>query len=207
LAKVPHQARAVETVHAILDTATHVLAQGDAAAFSSTRVAAAAGVGPGTMYQYFANREMLLAALLEREMLEAELLVRAVLAPPRQGPLAELLGDVLAALAAHFEAHAGMVSRITAISPALAQEAVADVLEPRLMEAIRDHLVRGPSHPQLLTDSPSLYVAVNGALFVLFKWLTDRPPQISRLDLVAALAEQTRGILGLDGTGPAPTRP
>ena len=63
------------------------------------------------MYQYFANREMLLAALLEREMLEAELLVRAALAPPRQGPLAELLGDVLAALAAHFESHAGMVSK------------------------------------------------------------------------------------------------
>jgi AcrR family transcriptional regulator len=207
LAKVPHQARAVETVHAILDTAARVLAEGDADAFSTAHVAAAGGVGPGTMYQYFANREMLLAALLEREMLEAELLVRAALAPPRQGPLAELLSDVLAALAVHFESHAGLVSRITAISPALAQDAVADVLEPRLMDAIHDHLVRDPSHSQLLTDSPSLYVAVNGALFVLFKWLADRPPQISRGDLVAALAEQTREILGLDGAGPAPPRP
>lgn len=205
LLKVPHQVRAIETVHALLDAALRVLERERAEAFSTARVATAAGVGPGTLYQYFPNRELLLAAVLEREMLEEEQLVRRVLAAPRQEAPEVLLGDVIEALIARLEPQAEVLSRITALSPGQVADAVSDVLEPRVMDAIRERLVRDPNHSSLLADSPKLYVAINGALFVLFKWLTDRPAQVSRRELVAALAAQTLGLLAPDDAGPLPS--
>src|SRR5471030_2930804 len=66
--RIPHQARAAETVTAILEGAAQVLEAGGLAAFTTNAVAERAGVGIGTLYQYFADKSALLRALAEREM-------------------------------------------------------------------------------------------------------------------------------------------
>jgi AcrR family transcriptional regulator len=61
-------------VDAILFAAAHILRREGAAAVTTGRVARAAGVSIGSLYQYFANREAILAALRTRhgEWLAAE---------------------------------------------------------------------------------------------------------------------------------------
>src|SRR5471032_1669760 len=66
--RIPHQARAAETVAAILEGAAQVLEAGGLAAFTTNAVAERAGVSIGTLYQYFADKNALLRALAEREM-------------------------------------------------------------------------------------------------------------------------------------------
>jgi AcrR family transcriptional regulator len=66
--RIPHQARAAETVTAILEGAAQVLEAGGLAAFTTNAVAERAGVSIGTLYQYFADKNALLRALAEREM-------------------------------------------------------------------------------------------------------------------------------------------
>jgi AcrR family transcriptional regulator len=66
--RIPHQARAAETVAAILEGAAQVLEAGGLAAFTTNAVAERAGVSIGTLYQYFADKSALLRALAEREM-------------------------------------------------------------------------------------------------------------------------------------------
>jgi AcrR family transcriptional regulator len=66
--RIPHQARAAETVAAILEGAAQVLEAGGLPAFTTNAVAERAGVSIGTLYQYFADKNALLRALAEREM-------------------------------------------------------------------------------------------------------------------------------------------
>ena len=66
--RIPHQARATETVAAILEGAAQVLEAGGMPAFTTNAVAERAGVSIGTLYQYFADKSALLNALAEREM-------------------------------------------------------------------------------------------------------------------------------------------
>ncbi len=66
--RIPHQARATETVAAILEGAAQVLDAGGLAGFTTNAVAERAGVSIGTLYQYFADKNALLRAIAEREM-------------------------------------------------------------------------------------------------------------------------------------------
>lgn len=69
--RTPRQARAEETVAAILEAAAQILEKGGLAAFTTNAVAERAGVSIGTLYQYFADKAALLRALGEREMTAA----------------------------------------------------------------------------------------------------------------------------------------
>ena len=66
--RIPHQARAAETVAAILEGAAQVLEAGGLAGFTTNAAAERAGVSIGTLYQYFADKNALLRAIAEREM-------------------------------------------------------------------------------------------------------------------------------------------
>ena len=66
--RIPRQARAEETVSAILEGAAQVLEAGGLAAFATNAVAERAGVSIGTLYQYFADKKSILIALARREL-------------------------------------------------------------------------------------------------------------------------------------------
>ena len=91
LLKLPQQARSIETVHAVLDAGMKVLVEEGAIGFNTNRVAEVAGISPGSLYQYFANGDMILAAMIERGVLDAEELFRAAFASTHDRPIDEML--------------------------------------------------------------------------------------------------------------------
>jgi AcrR family transcriptional regulator len=68
--KLPKQARAQETVEAILTATAHILVRHGFEAASTNRIAERAGVSIGSLYQYFPSKDALVAALLERHVQE-----------------------------------------------------------------------------------------------------------------------------------------
>jgi AcrR family transcriptional regulator len=66
LKKSPVQRRSQSLVADILEATVRVLQRGGAAAVGTRRVAEVAGVSVGSLYQYFADRNALLFAVLER---------------------------------------------------------------------------------------------------------------------------------------------
>ena len=75
--KTPSQQRSTVTVEAILEATVRVLEQ-DGNAFTTTRVATVAGVSVGSLYQYFPNKQALVAALMRRKLDEVVAVVAAV---------------------------------------------------------------------------------------------------------------------------------
>src|SRR4051794_20577746 len=75
----PRQSRSRFTVASILDATVRILEQESNEAATTTRIAEVAGVGVGTLYQYFSNREAILDALREREFERATVFLQGVL--------------------------------------------------------------------------------------------------------------------------------
>src|SRR6516165_1973024 len=85
--KKPRQERSQVTVEAILDATARVLCTIGYDRASTNRVALAAGVSVGSLYQYFPSKEALVAALVERHVEEMLRLVRAKIAEVSSAPL------------------------------------------------------------------------------------------------------------------------
>lgn len=68
LRKLPTQSRSKITVEAILQATTHILLAGGTNALTTNHVAERAGVSIGSLYQYFPNKESLIAALIEQHV-------------------------------------------------------------------------------------------------------------------------------------------
>lgn len=77
--KKPQQARAQQTVNAILEATVQVLEREGPEAATTTRIAEVAGVSVGTLYQYFSHRDAIFDALQEREFTKAITLTQAIL--------------------------------------------------------------------------------------------------------------------------------
>ena len=66
--KSPTQSRSKITVEAILQATTHILLTEGAQNLTTNHVAERAGVSIGSLYQYFPNKEALIAALIEQHV-------------------------------------------------------------------------------------------------------------------------------------------
>jgi AcrR family transcriptional regulator len=88
--KDPRQARSAALVEAVLQAAAQVLAKEGAPRFTMARVAEAAGVSVGSLYQYFPNKAALLFRLQSDEWRETSNLLRTILEDRARPPLERL---------------------------------------------------------------------------------------------------------------------
>jgi len=86
--KEPRQARSQATVDALLTATARVLVRDGYDRASTNRVAEAAGVSVGSLYQYFPTKEALVAALIDRHMTQMTALLETNIDDLRDAPLA-----------------------------------------------------------------------------------------------------------------------
>ena len=100
--KLPRQARSHHTVDTILDAAARVLVRDGYAAATTNRIADVAGVSIGSVYQYFPNKDALVAALHARHSRQMQVVMTAVLDGASGASLRDnISGLVRALVAAH----------------------------------------------------------------------------------------------------------
>ena len=99
--KSPRQARAVATVAAILEAAARILERGGPAALNTNAVAERAGIGIGSLYQYFPNKDAIVSALLAEDARAREAKLRAAVHGARDMPLAAGIARIVDAAVAH----------------------------------------------------------------------------------------------------------
>ncbi len=100
--KKPRQSRSQDTVLAILEATARVLCTTGYDRASTNRIALAAGVSVGSLYQYFPSKEALVAALAERHSDAMTSLVKSKLAEVATMPLPVAIETMIAAM---FAAH------------------------------------------------------------------------------------------------------
>jgi AcrR family transcriptional regulator len=96
------QQRSRLTVEVILEATTRVLIKDGYDRASTNRIAAAAGISIGSLYQYFPGKEALVAAVSERHSQEVLELMRGALARVRASPIETALRELVSvAIDAH----------------------------------------------------------------------------------------------------------
>jgi AcrR family transcriptional regulator len=106
----PTQARSRERLRLVLDAADDVLAEEGAEAFSTTRVAEAAGVPVGSVYRFFDDKEAIAEALAVRYWRDFDELVAAIAIDDEREPLPDPAGAVIDVLAIGFRARPGFLA-------------------------------------------------------------------------------------------------
>ena len=93
--RIPNQRRAMHTVECILDAARKLIVEEGAAGVTTRKVAERAGVSVGSLYEYFPNREALLAHLAEDALAAEAKAAQADYPGLRAGTLAGFLIGVV----------------------------------------------------------------------------------------------------------------
>jgi AcrR family transcriptional regulator len=85
--KTPIQQRARRTRERILAGAAHVFAEYGYASGTTDRIAAAAGLSVGSLYQYFPNKDAILLVLAQKHLDQTADVIRETLAETRPAPV------------------------------------------------------------------------------------------------------------------------
>ena len=109
LRRVPRQARSRERLARMLDAAEALLVAEGPGALTTTRVAAAAGVSVGSLYQYLPDKEAIVEALAGRYLAEFEGLMDALAEEASAAPerWADPVGRLLDAFAQRYRERPG----------------------------------------------------------------------------------------------------
>lgn len=180
------QARGERRIAELLRAAGEVFAESGYSATTTNAIAARAGVSPGTLYQYFPNKDAIADAVAVEYTTELRAVTDSVLGDVPQGtPLAELLDVVVDPLVEyhlthpacivlflgpdspqrlsdmHLPLHDAMLERISALLAALAPQVPAEQLHRSAEVAV--HMFKGVL-PLVLAAPPE-----------------DRPPYVAEL--------------------------
>lgn len=146
--KLPQQDRSHMTVEAILEATTHLLTEEGYSKTNTNRIAERAGISIGSLYQYFPNKESLMAALMEQHSNEIAELVESKLQhlfdAPLETTIPEVVRAVIAAHAINPRLHQVLNEEIPR-SERLQQMQNAD---ERIAELLRVYLIRWSDSPQ-----------------------------------------------------------
>lgn len=141
----PRQARSQAMVDAILEATARLLVEVGYDKASTNRIAKRAGVSVGSLYQYFPNKQALVASLAERHVgAQLEMVTRA-LAEKADAPIEALCREVIAALIAAQQID-------PALQRVLIEQAPVDTIEGMLRQAeaaLQAHIIarRGDEIP------------------------------------------------------------
>jgi AcrR family transcriptional regulator len=140
--KQPQQDRSRVTVEAILEATTHILTAEGYEKANTNRIAKRAGISIGSLYQYFPNKESLMAALIEQHSNEMAELVETKLNNLFDSPLEivvpELIRAVIAAHAINPRLHQVLSEEI----PRLGKLIQMEQAQARIAQILRSYLNR-----------------------------------------------------------------
>lgn len=145
--KRPVQARSRHTVQSILEATAQVLVHLGYASATTGAVAERAGVSIGSLYQYYPNKEALVAGLIELHVRQVIDMVASALQATRQASLAQMLRAVVrASLDAHRlnpALHKVLMEQV----PRTGELAVAFGISQQLTDMLREDIAA--RHPRM----------------------------------------------------------
>lgn len=191
------QARSQETVETILRATTRILVREGYDALSTNRVAAVAGVSIGSLYQYFPNKESLVAALLHRHLDETQGMIRreaaTLLALPVEQAVRRFVELMIAAHRVDPALHRVFVEQIPRIGALASIETVHD----EGIQLARTYLEHHRTELRPIDLDLAAFLIVTTIESVTHGAVLSRPAMLERADLVdetAALV--TRFLVG-----------
>jgi len=193
--RVPSQKRSLEKYEAILRACAEVLREQGYAGATTAKIAARAGVGRGTLYQYFPNRETLVATLAEAEF--DRLLTHTIDARQARtaGPPLEAARSLLQMNVEFWLQNRALLRVLLSEVPGVFQLPGIRRLEDRFADFARSltRPLTGEDRPEGLDRK--LYVLTNSITGFLFRLVLVGPPEATASEITDELMAMITGYL------------
>ena len=189
--KQPAQGRSRFTVRQIVEAAARVFEERGYAGANTNRIAERAGVSIGSLYQYFPNKESILAVLLEQHTQEVANAVEAI-----RRHVAEEPHDLVGVLQHFVEDMVELHSNNPRLQHVLLDEAPRPPhLKARLQEleqaAVESTEILLRANPQVRVEDhrTAAYLAVQSIETLVHRFVVEPPDEVSRECFAAELVE------------------
>ena len=191
LTKLQRQRRSIEMAHVILDAAIMVLQSEGIVGFNTNRVAAVAGVSIGTLYQYYANKEMLVSGIIERGILDSEVLMRESASRAAGMPPEDVMLRVLTDIIEELKPYGLLLREVLQITPYVSAAGVIPLLETRMGDLFRGWFLGDGMDYLPVGGSAGMTGLVRTAVHLTLRHLAEVRPDESDQPFI----EATAGIL------------
>ena len=193
--KAPSQARSQHMVDTILEATAHILAERGYAGTNTNVVAAHAGVSIGSVYQYFPNKDALIAALHEHHASQMYIIINRVLDAANPENLEDhITALVKALLAAHEHApelHKVLEKELPFFDPREEDSAVDQSIFKRirhLLETYRHQITQPDLDLATWTVRQILESLIHAAVI-------DPPAYLDKTTIASAITDAITGFL------------
>jgi AcrR family transcriptional regulator len=204
--KAASQERSRITVAAILDATARILTLEGYARASTNRIAAVAGVSIGSLYQYFPNKEALIAALVARHNREIlsllESSMRECKTDDLNGAMRELIRAMIAAHRVDPELHRIFKEEV----PRIGKLADVEAIRKETLNLVRSYLEQCRDDILLQDLDTAAFICVT-TVETLTHALVINDCGLPLSDEADIVEHITRLIAGYLGTAPVPVRP
>jgi AcrR family transcriptional regulator len=194
--KQPQQARAQETVRAILEATVQILDREGLDAATTTRIAEVAGVSIGSLYQYFSHRDAVLKALQDREFERTLAMMQRVLADVYLDAAPDkTVTGVLRNLAELYMESPGL-HRVLAIEGLrVAKAENVHAFDLRVIDLVRHFLTATKAPIARENLEAAAFVVYQSVRATMLAYLLERPPGLDKEGLIEELGELVTGYL------------
>ena len=157
----PRQARAQATVDAIIKATAQVLVDEGYDRASTNRIALAAGVSIGSLYQYFPSKEALVSALVESHQLRMRESLERCLAEGNATDLASRARLLVRGMIAAYRTDAQLHHVLCQEVPKVGELEKVYGFERHLADVCRRHLFANGEHTRMTDIDRAVFVLVN----------------------------------------------
>jgi AcrR family transcriptional regulator len=193
--KIPRQQRSREMVERILAAGRTVVLRDGYDAASTNRIAAEAGISPGSLYQYFPNKDAVLSAIVGRYSDDVSERITAALADRFDETGPEMVTATLEALLDALEDNTELLRIVADELPRNENRARAEALEQGVTGLVSAYLAARP--PQMrgdLAPTTAAWILVRAIENLSVRYVLERPP-IDRATFVFELERLVAGYL------------
>lgn len=194
--KKPRQDRSKVMVQNLIDATAVTIAEHGLAGATSARIAARAGVSPGSLYQYFDCKEDLYAATLEQIASGLQALIHAQIEQLPDKSVEAFVRDLLNEVWSFLEANNQRYMQITRYWAQMDFTRVMNNLERQMTVAMTVYLMHHPPEKPIADLPTKVYILVNSVLFTIVRYIGEPSPHVSRAQIVNSIAQMAAMMMG-----------
>lgn len=165
-------------VHGIIDAAIALLAEEGHAGFTTHAVAERAGISVGSLYQYFANKEMIAAAIVERGVLYAEWFLGRLFRDLPPMPVEAGLHHAIDAVNRLAVPYQDAIREVLTVTPLFGSAGLVARLRRPFVGIATDFFVRHADRYEILGGQATIVAAVDALIFMILRRWSETDPML-----------------------------
>ncbi len=198
MTRAPRQQRAIATVDAIIEAGFISLARHGLAGTTTRHIADIAGIGVGSLYEYFENKEAIYAAMHNRFVADLvamlQPLAAIIVTQDINGAVTTIIGRLQAFLSEHDSRYLKYAQSAMNLEMKIGLEPVTRVLQEMIVHYVMHH----PELMRMRRLATMSYIFVNGSIFVILRHLSEPSPLISIDELVQGLSDMLSHYVAME---------